>query len=636
MNEHGLSDPVDFILRQPGKRVGMCKDAVEDIVKRYNKWETVQQMKNSLTNTAVVYRMWKAYLSDPCTEKKMRRCGRAIKLIIRSIGLRDDNRLHYRVRRQVAPCEVQNPSLPVVVEDCESRIPYIKKELTVPVMQLNFIEDVLRHCGKARISKYAIQGLLRFAQSLPTAGMGVAEMDGPFIHTQVEQIRHVYCLSGTVCNGVKSLLWAARTHQKFDPHAYFQSHLCQVPFKLLERYPLLWRFPVRLAKKVLGVACEIDRDHIVTAAATLAHERMSNSAKRLPSRAYRSLGNQLCTVLYYCEQIRSSVRQTYRDDLCPTGRIRSKDCLILLVARIVAYNNKNGHCKTLMRRSHASMFGSSTDILDSVLQFFRFCVRSALYEPVIKSDFLIQRRMIYLKMHELEVQNPNKYSSTYVLERGVKVEVGITDHDVEKMQSACVTYRDLSLVQLLSTTGLRAGAIQGMQIQDVSDEQTGQIRKVVAIREKNSDVRFVTPVADLRTSWDIYLRDEHPGREVSSFLYPSRRTPMKASPCLVRNVIVKLCRLCQLPRFHPHQFRAYIVTMAMAKGNRLEDVAKWMGHRQPCVTYRHYWITDEAPLDAIALMQQQRQVQLPTSEPAIVTQRPQSDIDLMQQMGILR
>ena len=87
-----------------------------------------------------------------------------------------------------------------------------------------------------------------------------------------------------------------------------------------------------------------------------------------------------------------------------------------------------------------------------------------------------------------------------------------------------------------------------------------------------------------------YVLHEH-GRR-SAYLFPAPRRPGQPAPCVARTLLAGLCRRAGLPRFTPHQFRHYLVNTLMQRGNRLECVARWLGHRTPHVTYRHYW-TDQ-------------------------------------------
>ena len=118
---------------------------------------------------------------------------------------------------------------------------------------------------------------------------------------------------------------------------------------------------------------------------------------------------------------------------------------------------------------------------------------------------------------------------------------------------------------------------------------------------------------DLPAVLEEYVRKEHQG--ASPFLFPARRRPAQPAPAVARTMLdrcplhsMALCNgsLCQragLRAFTPHQFRFrcsvtaaprrmprhFLVNTLMQQGNRIECVARWLGHQSPAVTFRHYW-----------------------------------------------
>lgn len=87
------------------------------------------------------------------------------------------------------------------------------------------------------------------------------------------------------------------------------------------------------------------------------------------------------------------------------------------------------------------------------------------------------------------------------------------------------------------------------------------------------------------------------GSSVTPFLFPCPRRPGQPSSSVARNLLRAICaRIRPTPRFTPHQFRHFLVNTLIRQGNRLECVARWLGHRSPAVTYRHYWTEVEIPL----------------------------------------
>ena len=131
----------------------------------------------------------------------------------------------------------------------------------------------------------------------------------------------------------------------------------------------------------------------------------------------------------------------------------------------------------------------------------------------------------------------------------------------------------------------RSGFNTTMVMQKSAVTNHGRTRDVWRFREKNSDVRTVTPNAELRSVMTEYLA-ELVG-EPDQPLFP-RRHEGSSSRRVARGMLRTLCKRAGLD-FTPHQFRHYVVNELMKRGNRLECVSKWLGHKSPMVTYRHYW-----------------------------------------------
>ena len=56
-------------------------------------------------------------------------------------------------------------------------------------------------------------------------------------------------------------------------------------------------------------------------------------------------------------------------------------------------------------------------------------------------------------------------------------------------------------------------------------------------------------------------------------------------------VVDRLCKAAKVGPFHPHQFRALMVSLFVkyTGSNGLEKGAKFLGHKNPTVTYKRYW-----------------------------------------------
>ena len=177
-----------------------------------------------------------------------------------------------------------------------------------------------------------------------------------------------------------------------------------------------------------------------------------------------------------------------------------------------------------------------------------------------------------------------------------------TSDDVVALQAAA---RDDPMeglfVELLVTTGIRAEAFANMRWMHLWADGP---RTPLCIPEKNSDVRRIMPgdalQCAIRRAHSFASTAQHDGVAVFVFRHPLHH----GIPWLgcARTLLVRLCKRMGLHGrgiFTPHQFRAYLVNAAMARGCSLEAVSKWFGHRNVNVTYRYYW-TAPSPLPVAA------------------------------------
>lgn len=123
----------------------------------------------------------------------------------------------------------------------------------------------------------------------------------------------------------------------------------------------------------------------------------------------------------------------------------------------------------------------------------------------------------------------------------------------------------------------------------------GEVRSTLALEEKGSRVRRVTPNERLREALRRFVLHER--GHVGPWLFPSKRAPHLPAAHVAYHVVARVCRRVGLQRVSPHTFRRYVVNQAMRSGHRLEVVQRWLGHASPSTTSRFYWTDDVAHLD---------------------------------------
>lgn len=167
-----------------------------------------------------------------------------------------------------------------------------------------------------------------------------------------------------------------------------------------------------------------------------------------------------------------------------------------------------------------------------------------------------------------------------------KVKVGKTvketysDEALEQMRDHCEGIRDLALIDLLASTGMRVGELVKLNRNDIDFENRECI--VTGKGDKQRRVYF-----DARTKIHLqrYLAervDDNPALFVS-LLAPNDRLQISGVEIRLR----RLGRELNIPKVHPHKFRRTLATMAIDKGMPIEQVQHLLGHQSLDTTLQY-------------------------------------------------
>lgn len=156
----------------------------------------------------------------------------------------------------------------------------------------------------------------------------------------------------------------------------------------------------------------------------------------------------------------------------------------------------------------------------------------------------------------------------------------ISDEEVEKLRDNCSTLRDLAIIDLLYSTGIRVGELVRLNIADIDFESRECI--VFGKGDKERRVYF-----DAKTK--IHLKKYIDSREDNNIaLFVSLNAPhnrLKISGVEIR--LHQLGRRLNLKAIHPHKFRRTMATRAIDKGMPIEQVQKILGHSQIDTTMQY-------------------------------------------------
>lgn len=162
----------------------------------------------------------------------------------------------------------------------------------------------------------------------------------------------------------------------------------------------------------------------------------------------------------------------------------------------------------------------------------------------------------------------------------------ISDECMEKLRDGCKEIRDLAMIDLLYSTGIRVGELVRLNISDVDMEQRECI--VFGKGDKERRVYFDAKAKIHLMEYLATRADENPALFVS---LEGKHERLKISGVEIR--LRMLGRELSLDRIHPHKFRRTMATRAIDKGMPIEQVQKILGHSQIDTTMQ-YAIVNQA------------------------------------------
>jgi len=156
----------------------------------------------------------------------------------------------------------------------------------------------------------------------------------------------------------------------------------------------------------------------------------------------------------------------------------------------------------------------------------------------------------------------------------------ISDEAIETLRDHCSCKRDLAMIDLLYSTGIRVGELVNLDREDIDFE-----KRECVVFGKGSKERRVYFDAKAK----IHLRDYLESRtDDNKALFvtldaPYDRLKISGVEIRIRGLGRRLC----LNKVHPHKFRRTMATRAIDKGMPIEQVQKILGHSQIDTTMQY-------------------------------------------------
>ena len=152
-----------------------------------------------------------------------------------------------------------------------------------------------------------------------------------------------------------------------------------------------------------------------------------------------------------------------------------------------------------------------------------------------------------------------------------KVKETLTDENLESLRDTCLNIRDLAILELLISTGMRVGELTRLNIIDMNFQE----RSCIVLGKGNSE-REVYFSAKSKMYIEKYLKTRTDTNEALfvSLIKPYKRLGISGIEIRIRN----LGKNANINKVHPHKFRRTMATMAIDKGMPVEQVQKLLGH----------------------------------------------------------
>lgn len=155
-----------------------------------------------------------------------------------------------------------------------------------------------------------------------------------------------------------------------------------------------------------------------------------------------------------------------------------------------------------------------------------------------------------------------------------------SDEDLELMRDNCSELRDLAMIDLLASTGMRVGEMVLLNREDINFNE-----RECVVFGKGSKERLVYFDARTKIHLHNYL-DSRTDNEQALFVTlkaPFNRLAIGGVEARLRSFGRKL----SINKVHPHKFRRTLATMAIDKGMPIEQLQQLLGHQRIDTTLKY-------------------------------------------------
>jgi site-specific recombinase XerD len=155
-----------------------------------------------------------------------------------------------------------------------------------------------------------------------------------------------------------------------------------------------------------------------------------------------------------------------------------------------------------------------------------------------------------------------------------------SDEALELMRDNCSEVRDLAIIDMLASTGMRIGEMVRLNRTDINFNE----RECVVLGKGDKE-RIVYFDARTKIHLQTYINSR---RDDNVALFVSLKSPFERMTIGgIEARLRKLGKQLGLQKVHPHKFRRTLATMAIDKGMPIEQLQQLLGHRRIDTTLQY-------------------------------------------------
>lgn len=155
-----------------------------------------------------------------------------------------------------------------------------------------------------------------------------------------------------------------------------------------------------------------------------------------------------------------------------------------------------------------------------------------------------------------------------------------SDEDLEKMRDNCEELRDLAMIDMLASTGMRVGEMVLLNRSDIDFSE-----RECVVFGKGDKERIVYFDARAKLHLQEYLDSR---TDTNPALFVTLRAPHERLQIGgIEHRLREMGKYLNIPKVHPHKFRRTLATMAIDKGMPIEQLQRLLGHQRIDTTLQY-------------------------------------------------